>query len=195
MEQKQQLFYKKVKYFLFLIENGYNSFGTKIKLPDKLLLNDLSIKVPNKIKKFIIACESNNSIQYSEEKIKQILLDNFKLCDYFDWCDTFIHPFVNLNELNNMPIKVKKYIVTNIFEEINYHNKEYNNIDLNDDNVDDVDDITFEDQIKIMEFYCKYGSHSQIGYIKELTYLDKNEVYTKFATILKKKLKWISNIE
>ena len=47
--------------------------------------------------------------------------------------------------------------------------------------------------MEIMEFYCKYGTHSNIGYYKKITQLKKSNVTHKCLDILDEKLEWVKN--
>lgn len=111
MDSSQELFYQKVRYFLFLVENGNYTFKTNIKLPSEVLHDNLYWKTPTIVENFLIASESGEQTEYSEEQIKKALVDEFKLCDCFDWCDSFIHPFINLDDLDYMLPNAKKYIM------------------------------------------------------------------------------------
>lgn len=190
MDHTQKMFYERVKYFLFLVQNGNWTAKSEIKSANDITHNVTHNKKRRQtiITKFLKDSENCRKTDYTQEEIKDELLEKYRLCDCFDWCDTFIHPFINLNDLQNMSSKSRKYITTIIFREMLYHNRSMKDIKYLSLGSDE---LSFEETIEVMEFHCKYGSHSLIGYVEKLTHIDKDNIADQCALILNEKLDWV----
>lgn len=194
INQTQLKFYNEVRYFLFLIKNGqyYVKPNVNIKSFKDILHNNTGLNIPQNVSNFMIACENNQKVNYSENSIKQSLQDVFQMHNFFDWCDAFIHPFINLNELIVLSSNSKKYIMKHIFLEMYYRNKVQHNFNYdNDQNIL----LSFNEQIEVMEFFCKYGFHSEIGYVKKLTNTNKNILINNCVVIFDDEPIWVKKID